>query len=291
MDVTPITADLARSMMPARPEDAHKGTFGHAVIIGGSRRYPGAPRLAALGALRSGVGLVSLAVPTCVREAAAASVMEAIIMELPESSGGGLRESAVGPAVTYCKDKQACVVGPGLGMQWDTREFVIGFLNGDHPPALVDADGLNAAAEHNAGDALRGTVITPHPGEAARLLDISTKDVQADRIAAAAQCATRFECVAVLKGKETLIASPEGNVFVNPTGNAGMATGGTGDVLAGVIGGLIAQGQALDCAATLGVFIHGLAGDLAIEQRGQRGLIARDVIETLPLAWQALEPR
>jgi len=291
MEITDITADLARSFLPERAADAHKGTFGHLFIIAGSRRFTGAPRMVALGALRSGVGLATVGCPAAISAIISSALLESMILELPPTRNGAIAEAAVGPALSFAKDKEAVVVGPGLGMLWDTREFVVGFLRNDHPPAVVDADGLNAVAEHSAFDGLKNCVITPHPGEMGRLMNMSPKDVQGDRAAAAANCAQRTNAVTVLKGHGTIVALPDGQCFLNHTGNVGMASGGTGDVLAGMIGALLAQGLSPADAARVGVFVHGLAGDIAVEKVGARSLIAGDVIDALPTAWQALERR
>lgn len=289
MEPSPITADMARTLLPARPDDGHKGTFGHVVVLGGSRRYPGAPRLAAWGALRSGVGLVSIATPTGIRIPIAEALWEAILVELPETGAGNIAENALGPAKNYCDTKQAVVLGPGLGTQLDTRDFATQFLRESKTPTVVDADALNAIADQKAYDALAHTIITPHPGEMARLLDITTQEVQTSRAEIAARASQQFECTVVLKGQHTVVSNVEGNVFFNPTGNVGMAKGGSGDVLAGLIGGLLAQGMVPSGAALLGVFAHGFAGDLAAERMGGRGMVARDIADAIPLAWQALD--
>jgi NAD(P)H-hydrate epimerase len=286
-----LDREKVRSLLPARPEDGHKGVFGHLFVLAGSRGFSGAAKLAAEAAGRSGVGLVTVGVPGALIDVVAAGLMEAMTRAFPASGTGSFAHDALEPALAFAMDKHAVVLGPGLGQQPATRAFARDFACACPVPLLVDADALNALSE--APEMLQHVaqpcVLTPHPGEMARLLDNSTSVVQADREKAARALAERTGAVAVLKGHETLIVAADGRIARNTTGNSGLAKGGTGDVLSGVIGGLLAQRMEAFDAACLGVYLHGLAGDIAAQRKTARGMIARDVIEALPDAWRALE--
>lgn len=282
--------DWIAAHLPPRPPDAHKGTFGTGLVIAGSSGMTGAAALAAEAVLRVGAGLSILAIPSSLQDLMAMKLTEVMTRGLPETETRSLASAAVQPARELCEKASAVVLGCGIGTYPETRSFVREFVTSAKLPLLVDADGLNCLAEDSS--VLEGAhadlVITPHPGEMGRLLGTSASDVESDRIDAARQAASRFNCVAVLKGARTVIADPSGYVFLNPTGNAGMATGGTGDVLAGAIGGLLAQGLGIVEAAVCGTFVHGLAGDIATEEIGEAGLIAGDVLGALPLALKEL---
>jgi len=286
-----IHAAMAARLLPPRPPNAHKGTYGHVFVLAGSRGFTGAAKLTAMAAARSGTGLVTLGIPDMLADVFAAALIEVMSCPLPSTTAGSLSKNAVEPALEFCAGKQAVVLGPGLSQHPDTIAFVTDFVRRSTLPLVIDADGLNAlATDPSAWAQARGrTVVTPHPGEMARLLGTTTAGVQAHRENTAATFAARHDCVVVLKGHRTVIAAPNGDVFVNPTGNEGMATGGTGDVLAGLVGGLIAQGAEPINAAILGTYAHGLAGDLAAAAKTPRGMIASDVIAAIPDAWRAIE--
>lgn len=288
---TEISAALLRSILPPRPVDSHKGSFGHLFAIAGSRGFTGAAKLACEAAGRSGVGLVTLGIPKPLGDAMAASLTETMSVLLPSTDAESVAESALEPALQFAASKNAVVLGPGLSQHPETQAFVLKFVRRCEIPLLVDADGLNALStkpstlqEHKAP-----CVITPHPGEMARLLKLGAATIQENRRDVSVEAARRFNCVVVLKGRRTLIAAPTGDVFVNPTGNNGLAKGGSGDVLSGMIGALMAQGMEAFQAAILGVYAHGLAADIAARDLRPRGMIASDVIRTLPAAWTAIE--
>jgi NAD(P)H-hydrate epimerase len=219
------------------------------------------------------------------------STMELMTLALPANRAESLSVEALRPALNFAQDKSAVAIGPGLSQNAGTKTFVREFISRCDRPMVIDADALNALAgrlsplDHKKSPC----ILTPHPGEMARLCRCETAEVQKNREAMAARFAQDHGCVVVLKGHRTVIAGPEGDVFVNPTGNSGMATGGTGDVLTGILSGLLAQGVAALDAARLGVYAHGLAGDLAAAERTERALIAGDVIEKLPAAWRYIE--
>lgn len=286
-----ITMDTARGLLPVRPEDGHKGTFGHVFIIAGSRGFTGAAKLACHAAGRSGVGLVTLGVPFPLGDIIAMELLEAMSLRLPATEAETVAQDALERALTFSQDKQAVVLGPGISRHADTTAFVHDFVPACSPPLVVDADGLNALSENVASLRERAapTILTPHPGEMARLLGTTTAEVQADREGSARHAANDLGVTLVLKGQGTVVAAPDGRVAVNTTGNHGMGTGGTGDVLAGLLGGLLAQGVEPFDAACLGVFTHGLAGDIAAEAYTARGMVAGDLLNALPEAWMALE--
>lgn len=288
-----ITREYARSVLPNRPKDGHKGTFGHVFIIGGSRGLTGAVKLACEAAARSGVGLVTAGVPAPLGDIIAASLLECMSLLLPATAAETLACSpqALARALDFAAAKQAAVLGPGISQHAETRQFVLEFVRQCPVPLLVDADGLNCLSADLSPleEAAAPRLLTPHPGEMARLMHCATEEVQRDREGAAATFARDHRCVVVLKGAGTVVADAAGAVFVNPTANSGLATGGTGDVLSGLIGGLLAQRIAPVDAAVLGVYVHRLAGDIASEAMTERGMIARDVIAAIPQAWRIIE--
>lgn len=289
-----------KGLVERRPDD-HKGVFGHVLVVGGSRGMTGAAILAARAALRSGAGLVTLAVPASMQAAAVAAAPEAMTLALPESSSGALR--ATGAALLK-KEKKFTVmaIGPGLGRHPDSAKLVVGLLGTWPIPAVVDADALNAlAALDRSGvkELLRRRkapcILTPHPGEAARCLGVRTSEISADREGAALRLTRDWGAVTVLKGKASVVASGVG-FCVNDTGGPGLAKGGTGDVLTGVIAALWAQliasgrgeGDLAYQAAALGCRVHGLAGEAAEKAKTPWAMTAGDVVEALPAAFQRL---
>ena len=284
--VTLLDAAGIRSMLPARNRSDHKGVFGHAGIIAGSVGKTGAAALAAMGALRSGAGLVTVASPRSLNDVLEAKLLEAMTFPVPETESRALSKEALTPLLTFAADKTAIAIGPGLGTHPETQTLVHELLASVSRPIVLDADGINAVAGHREllGRAQAPLVLTPHPGEMARLLGCSTTDVQRDRLGVAARLAQEKKICVVLKGAGTVIAGPDGRLAVNSTGNPGMATAGTGDVLTGMLTGLLAQGLPPWEAACAGVFLHGLAGDLAASDQGEMGLIAGDVLRAIPRA-------
>jgi hydroxyethylthiazole kinase-like uncharacterized protein yjeF len=288
-------ADAARAFPPRAP-GAHKGTFGHVLVVAGSVGKTGAAVLAATAALRTGAGLVTVATPAPALPMVAAARAEAMTEPLPVNGSGVLDDGAVARALALAKDRDAVVLGPGLGQDAGTRTFVRELVRRCPTPLLVDADGLNALApsakEKGATDALRRswpTVVTPHPGEMGRLVASSASEVQRRRLETARAFAMETGAVVVLKGQRTLVADSDGRAAVNPTGNPGMATGGTGDALSGIIGALLARGLDAWTAATAGTYLHGLAGDEGAARLGQESLLAGDVVDHLPAAFRTLE--
>jgi NAD(P)H-hydrate epimerase len=278
-----LDAGEVGQLVKRRPRDGHKGTFGHVLVIAGSRGKTGAALLATGAAGRAGAGLVTLAVAAGLQPILEGHVRESMTAALPEA-GDGVAALEDGQEVDRLLDaRDAVVCGPGLGLAEATRTLVAHVVRRCRAPLVLDADGLNAVA----GTGLLGerggpTIVTPHPGEMARLVEVDTRAVQADRVGVARTLAERAQIVVVLKGARTIIAAPDGDVAICPTGNPGMASAGTGDVLAGLLGGLLAQGLAPFDAAVLGAFAHGAAGDAVAARRGEMGLLAGDLIDELP---------
>jgi len=275
-------ADVA-PLLPRRPRAGHKGTFGHALVLAGSRGKLGAALLAASGCLRAGAGLTTLAVPASLQPAAEGRVREAMTADLPDTGDGGAALADGTVVDELLAGRAAVVCGPGLGLHAATRELVAHVVRTCRAPLVLDADGLNAVAGTDLlGTRPAPTVVTPHPGEMGRLTGADAAAVQADRLGTARTFAQRHRVVVVLKGAHTVIAAPDGRARISPTGNPGMATGGTGDVLAGLTGGLLAQGLDAFDAATLAVYAHGAAGDAIAVRRGETGLVAGDLLDELP---------
>lgn len=284
------TDEWIASRLPERPPDAHKGTFGAAIVIAGSPGLTGAAAMAAEAALRSGAGLSTLAVPVGLQDLMAAKLTEVMTRGLPQTEARTLSPGAVKAALELAEKAQAIVLGCGIGTHPETVEFVHRFVKSVRRPMIIDADGLNCLAQDTR--TLEGDhgeiVLTPHPGEMSRLLGTAVEQIQSNRIDAARGAASRFHCTVVLKGARTVVADPDGRAFINPTGNVGMASGGTGDVLAGAVGGLLAQGLSALDAAVCGAYIHGKAGDIAAAKMGTAGMIAGDVLRALPQALKEL---
>lgn len=282
----PETRDI-RAMLPKRPADAHKGIFGHLLLACGSTGMGGAGALAALSALRAGTGLVTLSAPSGVATAYETGAMEAIGLPLPQTQSGGIAEEAFDKFMSAVEGKSAVLIGPGLGQDPSTGRFVRKVVAQIEKPLVLDADGLNLIKD-DAGvlkNRKAPTIITPHPGEMARLVKKTAMQVQSDRLGEALALAKQTGAVVVLKGAGTIIALPDGRAFINPTGNSGLASGGTGDALAGLIGGLLAQGATPENAAIAGVYIHGLTADIYAGKHGDpRSLIASDILGLLPEA-------
>ncbi len=278
-----------------RSPNTHKGTYGHVLAVAGSVGKSGAAGLVGLGALRAGAGLVTVASPAPVQPLVATVAPELMTEPLPATEAGALAGPvAVLPRLRrICEGKSVLAIGPGLGQQPETQQTIETCLLELALPVVLDADGINAlAGRADAVFSKRSAplAITPHPGEMARLLGCTTADVQARRLDLARELAQKWRIWIVLKGFRTVIASPDGQVFVNSTGNPGMATAGTGDVLTGILAGLTAQFGTHDWARilALGVYLHGLAGDFAAGERGESSMIATDLCAKLPEAWKTL---
>ena len=273
-----LNHELVLSLLPDRNPWGHKGNFGKLLLLCGSRRYTGAAFFAAMGALRSGAGLVFLGVPESIYGIEAVKLNEPVIFPLPDA-GGRLSADAVPEILTRLPQMDAVLVGPGLGQSEGTLAVVRAVLEKAECPVVVDADGINVLSAHR--DLLRGrkspTILTPHDGEFARLGGV----IGEDRMAAAAALAEELGCVVLLKGHETCITDGTDG-YLNPTGNPGMAVGGSGDVLAGVITALLGAGLPPLEAAACGAWLHGAAGDRCAAELGQYGMLPTDMLSALP---------
>ncbi len=272
------------SQLLRRRLNAHKGDFGHIFVLAGSARFSGAAVLCSLAAMRSGAGLVTLGIPKSLNSAIIKiKPKEVMTLPLPETSEGTLSLSGYRKIKGFAEDIDVLIVGPGLTQNKSTQSLVRKVVSKINKPAVIDADGLNALVGHL--DLLRVTrILTPHPGEMARLLGISAQKVQRERKGAAKKFAREYKVTVVLKGHNTVVADYRGNCYVNKTGNPGMATAGSGDVLSGMIAAFLGQGLSAFNAAKYAVYLHGLAGDLAAKEKTQIGLIASDIIAKIPQA-------
>lgn len=278
-----ITEEKVLSLLPHRPPNGHKGTFGHVLVIAGSVGMTGAASLTSMAALRAGAGMVTLGIPQSLNDVMEVKLTEVMTLPLPETPHRTLSVKAMDEILDFMPRATVLAVGPGLSRDRESVELVCKLCFESDKPMVIDADGLNAIAqlpetlERLGPDA----VLTPHPGEMSRLTGRSVQEIEGDRVEVARNFALKYGLTLVLKGAPTVVASPEGMVYINSTGNSGMATAGMGDVLTGLIAGLIAQGMSPLDAAIAGVFYHGLAADrLLLEGRiSQRGLIANDVLE------------
>lgn len=285
-----VTEKKAIKWIPQRLPASYKGSYGRVLVVAGSTGMTGAAALASEAALRTGAGLVTLAIPESLNPILEEKLSEVMTLPLPETPEGSFNVSSVSPILEYAeKNKSVLAIGPGLSQHPETVDFMHLLIRENHRQELnlrivIDADGLNALAQEK--DLLHlldeNAVLTPHPGEMSRLIDIPIAKIETDRIHTSEKFANEYGVTLVLKGAPTITSDANNNTWINSTGNAGMATAGMGDVLTGVIAGLIAQNISCEMAATLGVYLHGLAGDIATEQKGMHGLIASDVLNALP---------
>jgi NAD(P)H-hydrate epimerase len=282
-----------RRHLPPRVRDTHKGSYGHLLVVAGSVGKTGAAALAARGAMRAGAGLVTVATAASAQPVVASLLLEAMSEPVAETAARTIALAALATLRDLAGRRDAVTLGPGLGLDEETQTLARTLVVECAQPMVVDADALTAMAGHL--DRLRGAAgprcLTPHPGEMARMLRASVADVQRDRIATVRQFATTYEVAVVLKGATSVIGLPGGAVLLNPTGNPGMASGGTGDVLSGVLGAFLARGVEAGAALAAGVYLHGLAGDIAAERVGQESLVAGDVIDALPEAFRRIGVR
>lgn len=274
--------EFKRNAIPTNPTD-HKGTNGSLLIIGGSYNMPGAVNLCTMGALRGGTGLVTVAMPKCLHNIVATKISEAIIMPLIENENGQISKDNLQALIEKANSVNAVVIGCGMGISSDGEEILKGLIENVEKPILIDADGLNMLS--NNLDVLKRAkgdiILTPHPKEMSRLMGNTTEEVNGDRIGNAISFANKYGVTVVLKGNGTIIAK-DGKAYLNTSGNEGMAKAGSGDVLSGIIGSVMAREKETFMSASKGVYIHGKAGDIAVEKLSKRGMIASDIIENIP---------
>ena len=288
-----IGESFVRACLPARPADSHKGTFGHVLAVCGHDGMAGAAMLSGEAVLRSGAGLLTVALPRSIYPIVASRLREAVYLPLPETVGGTLSKMAWPQLQEQLSRATALLVGCGLGRSPESDAMVLALLRAATCPTVLDADGLNAAAAHihtvkTSGQPL---CLTPHVGEASRLLGLTINEIEADRLGAARELSEQWDAVVVLKGHRTVIAAPGHPTLVNPTGCSGMATGGSGDVLAGMIVSLAAQGLPLYEAALVAVYLHGLAGERAAAHLSEHGMLPTDMLFELARLFSEYEPK
>jgi NAD(P)H-hydrate epimerase len=279
-----ISIDEIKKSFPKRRPDAHKSDFGHVLVIAGASGYTGAAYLASQAAIRSGSGLVTLAIPKSLYNVMATKLTEVMVRPFAETKEWSLSLGAKKALLGFAEKCNAFAIGPGLSQNEETGSLIRDLVSELSGPIVLDADGINAF--DGRADKLRrdncALILTPHPGELSRLTGKSVDVIQKNRKDVALEVAREYNIVLVLKGHNTVVVGPEGQLYVNETGNPGMASGGVGDLLTGIIAAFLAQGVENFNAATLGVYFHGLAGDLALKEKGPLGLIATDLLEKLP---------
>lgn len=286
-----VGEDDVRPLVPRRNPAAHKGDIGHVYILAGSPGLTGAAALAAEASMRCGTGLTVVGVPVSLNVILETKLTEAMTQPLPENQDGFLTNLAFNDILPRLSWADAVAVGPGLGRHAETAELFGRIIEAVTKPLIIDADGLNILADHpELLDALpENTVLTPHPGEFARLIRSTAADILSDRVRITRRWADKWGVTLMLKGAPSITAVPGGDVFINSTGNAGMASGGSGDVLTGIIASLAAQDMGAGEAAWVGAYLHGAAGDIAADEIGQHGMVAGDIIDCLPEVIKELE--
>lgn len=288
--IEPITAEMVCALLPERSLESHKGNYGRLVNIAGSRRMGGAAMMSTLSAMRSGAGIVTLATPESVARTVAPALMEAMTLPLPETAEGTIGEASCGELVKLLSAATGCVIGCGLSLGVEVKKALKWILKEAKCPLVLDADALNCISTEPfmLNGLARIPILTPHMSEMARLSGMTTPQVVENAVRVARLFAKEKNVVVVLKGHRTIIAAPDGSIYRNTTGNAGLAKGGSGDVLAGIIGAFAAQGMEAKEAAICGVFLHGLAADRLAKRMSEYSMLARDVINELPYAFKQI---
>ena len=289
LDLELTTAQDIATLFAPRPPDSNKGMYGHVLIVGGSLGKSGAAAMAGMAALRAGCGLSTVATPGGSLANVAGFAAELMTEPLPETDAGSIATAALSNLAELAKPMSVIAIGPGIGRHPETAQFVHKAVAATTVPLVLDADGLNAFAGQSEllDGSRRPLLLTPHPGEMSRLTGLTIKAIQADRLKVARDFARQHNLILVLKGNRTIVALPDGMAWVNPTGNPGMATGGTGDILTGMTAGILGQMQGdVARAAIAAVFMHGLAGDVAVESMGDHSLTATDLLAALPEAYR-----
>ncbi len=279
-----MTINEAIRKIPKRAEAAHKGDFGHVLVIAGSAGYTGAAYLTSQAAALSGAGLVTLAIGRSIYDVMAVKLTEVMVKPFFETKDYSLSLLAERELLSFSQNLTAVAIGPGISRNKETQHLVRNLVAKLNKPIVLDADGINAVAGHPDifKDLKAPVVMTPHPGEMAKLTGKDVAEIQGNRKDIALATAALYNTVLVLKGNNTIVAGPNGELYENQTGNPGMATGGTGDVLTGMIAGFAAQGLDLFTASVLGVYYHGMAGDAAVKEKGALSLLATDLLNKLP---------
>jgi holo-[acyl-carrier-protein] synthase len=283
--------DSMKKLLPRRSRDSHKGTYGRVAVIGGSRGMAGAPYLTSMAALRTGTGLVYSIVPKSLENIMSIKLTEVIIKSAEDKNKGYFTKDSLSDILEGIEGMDAIAIGPGIGADKERTYLIEEIINNYKRPIVIDADGINCLSINP--DILykreQPIIITPHPGELGRFLGISTKEIQENRIYYSKYTSEKYNIIVALKGFNTIVASPKNEIYINATGNPGMATAGSGDLLTGIIASFIGQGLISIDAAKLGVFCHGLAGDLASIYKGEYGVIATDILENIPYSIKKIQ--
>lgn len=289
MNASRIKKEIRRQL-GRRPKRSHKGDYGRIFILAGSHGMSGACALSSMAALRSGAGLVTVGVPESLVLPLARKMTEAMTLPLPETPAGTLSDRAFGQVKRFLEKQDVLAIGPGLSLNSETQALVRKMVLVSRKPMVIDADALTAFKEKTSllKKIKAPAILTPHPGEFVRLFGGNVPETDLERKKRALAAAKRFGVILLLKGHHTVVASPGGEVYVNETGNPGMATGGSGDVLTGVVAAMLGQGIRPFLAACFGAFLHGLAGDFARKKKGEISLIAGDILDALPLAFKSV---
>jgi NAD(P)H-hydrate epimerase len=276
--------EIRRWLSIPRYGDTHKGDYGHLLVLAGSVGKTGAAAMTCEAALKMGAGLVTLGIPKSLNSIMEVKLTEVMTQPLPETPQQTLSLRGLNAILRLCENKKGVVIGPGIGRVKETQSLILKLVKTLNLPIIIDADGLTALATQPKifPPTNRSLILTPHPGEMATLTRSTVKEIQGDRIGVSRNFSKSHHVYLVLKGHRTVIATPQGEVFINPTGNPGMASGGTGDVLTGMIGGLICQGLGILTSLQIAVYLHGLAGDRVASEKGEKSLVATDIIEKIP---------
>lgn len=277
-----IDLPLAKSILPVRPPEGHKGTFGRILILAGSPGMTGAATLSSLSALRSGAGLVYLGIPKSLNPILEEKATEVVTVPLPETDSQTVASSALEVLDKYLQMVDVLALGPGVGVNKDTRDLIIRLIENFDKPIIVDADGINNLSIDDIRGKNSNLLLTPHPGELSRLVGMSPEEINRRRLDIAVELSGNWNIVLALKGAPTIVASPDGRCFVNSSGCSALATAGSGDVLTGIIAGFCAQGVDILLSTVLGIYVHGLSGDLAAREKTEYSVIAGDVMEKIP---------
>ena len=280
-----LASELRRKWKP-RKNNSHKGDYGRIFILAGSRDFSGAAYLAGLGSLRAGAGLVTVGVPDCIYPVVARRQPELIVKALPSTSQGTLSRRGLPALLKWIKTQDVLAVGPGLSQNSETQKLIRDVISKSQKPLVIDADGLNALCGHEKFFSHCGgrCILTPHPGEFIKLFGGKLSANESERKKRACEAAKKTKAIVILKGHRTVVAHPSGKIYINTTGNPGMATAGSGDVLTGILAALLGQKFSLWDAARFGVYLHGVAGDFAKHEMGEVSLMAGDILDFLPQA-------
>ncbi len=289
-DIQVLVKDIILNMIPKRVQNSNKGTYGHVLNIAGSTQYPGAAYLSSIGALKVGAGYCMLASCSDVIDTISANTPDITYLDLGQSQYGTIPKDAI-KYINAIANYNVVSIGCGLNLAGGVSDFVLNFLKknkNSYTPIIIDADAINTLAAAKSFAVPLNSIMTPHPMELSRLLDVDVKEIQQNRAKWAWEASKEFDCIVLLKGHETIIAVPNGKIFINHTGNSSLAKAGTGDILTGMIAGFCAQGAPLENAACCAVFLHGLASEIASKTLSEYGVLASDLLKYIPLSIKTL---